>query len=148
MASILNRIQSIEKLPKDVDPSRLDSVTCAALDLSSAILRYVVVALRHLKSNFTSATLYLLHCVNVGNLARNIFKGPKSFKDAVADLETATKDFNTAMSDFGLSLMSVSYRMMTENNLTLDRIVEHAHSNTLATNDLSGAMQLEFESFR
>jgi hypothetical protein len=148
LASVLSRIQSIQNLPKEVDPTRLDSITCASLDLSSAILKYVVVALHHLKGSFTSAIPSSIHYVDVENLLRNIFIGSKSFKEAIADLETATKVFNASLNDFALSLMSVSYRAIIKNDASLELLVEQARVNSLATKDLSAAIQLDFESSR
>lgn len=50
----LNRVQFVENLPQDMDPPRLISVHCAALNLFSAMLRYLHIAVCHFQSSFQS----------------------------------------------------------------------------------------------
>jgi hypothetical protein len=92
-----------------------------------------------------------------GNLVRNVFKGPQTFKDAVSGLEVATVNFAAALDDFKLSLMSESYNVTLENRTTLEhiRLVMEGLSNISAPRrpDSEGCpfpeiMQSEFERIR
>lgn len=50
----MNRIHLLQSLPQDMKKEQLKNVQCASLNLCAAILNYIAVAVRHVKSSFQS----------------------------------------------------------------------------------------------
>lgn len=80
---------------------------------------------------------------DIGNFAREVFKGGYTFKGAVKAVEVAIKQYNIALVDLGLVAIFKNLEISKETKT----VVENLNNNIEAFGDIPAVMRQQLESF-